>query len=101
MGSATTSAATLTVSAALPVLSGLSPSSGSAYSLILITGKNFTGTQAVYFGSASASGWILSSTELLVVVPAGSGTVDVTVKTPSGTSAKSSVDRFTYTAGRR
>jgi hypothetical protein len=67
----------------------------------MITGKNFTGAQAVYFGSASASGWIISSTQLLVVVPAGSGTVDVTVKTPAGTSAKSSADRFTYTVAHR
>ena len=52
----------------------------------------------MYFGSASASGWIISSTQLLVIVPAGSGTVDVTVKTSGGTSAKSSADRFTYTA---
>jgi len=101
LGSATSSAATLTVTAAVPVLSSLSPSSGSANSLIVITGKNFTGAEAVYFGSASAGGWIISSTELLVVVPAGSGTVDVTVKTPAGTSAKSSADRFTYTASRR
>ncbi len=101
VGSATSSAAILTVTAAAPVLSSLSSSSGSSGSLIEINGKNFTGTQAVYFGSASASGWILSSTELLVVVPSGSGTVEVTVKTAAGTSAKSSADRFTYTAGRR
>ncbi len=101
-GSATTATATLTVKASTaPVVTGLSPSSGSTNTLVLITGKNFTNTQAVYFGSKSASGWILSSTQLLVVVPAGSGTVDVTVKTASGTSATSSADRFTYVAARR
>ncbi len=100
-GSATSTAATLTVKAALPIVSSLSPNSGAANSLVTITGKNFTGTEAVYFGSKSASGWILSSTQLLVVVPAGSGTVEVTVKTPNGTSATSSADRFTYTAARR
>jgi hypothetical protein len=31
-----------------------------------------------------------------VTVPAGTGTVDVTVTTPSGTSAISSADQFTY-----
>jgi hypothetical protein len=101
-GSATTTAATLTVKASTaPVVTGLSPSSGSANTLVLITGKNFTNTQAVYFGSKSASGWILSSTQLLVVVPAGTGSVDVTVKTANGTSATSSADRFTYVAARR
>ena len=66
-----------------------------------ITGKNFTNVQAVYFGSKSAGGWVVSSTQLLVIVPAGSGTVDVTVKTSSGTSTTSSADRFTYVATRR
>jgi phosphohistidine swiveling domain-containing protein len=100
-GTATSSAAMLTVSSGVPVVTGLNPNSGSANSLILISGKNFTNTQAVYFGSQSVGGWVLSSTELLVLVPAGSGTVDVTVKTPSGTSAKSTADRFTYVAARR
>jgi len=100
-GTATSSAATLTVSASVPAVTGLDPNSGSANSVILISGKNFTNAQAVYFGSQSAAGWILSSTELLVIVPAGSGTVDVTVKTPSGTTAKSTADRFTYVAARR
>ena len=100
-GSATSTAATLTVTAALPIVSSLSPNSGAANSLVTITGKNFTNAQAVYFGSRSASGFILSSTQLLVVVPAGSGTVEVTVKTSTGTSAPSSADRFTYVAARR
>ncbi len=101
-GSATSAAATLTVKAStLPVVSSLSPSSGAANTLVRITGKNFTNAQAVYFGSRSAGGVVLSSTQILIVVPAGSGTVDVTVKTPSGTSATSSADRFTYVATRR
>jgi TIG domain/Immunoglobulin I-set domain len=100
-GSATTTAATLTVTPAAPVVTSLSPNSGGTNSLVTITGKNFTGAQGVYFGTKSAAGFVLSSTQLLVVVPAGSGTVDVTVKTSSGTSATSSADRFTYTATRR
>jgi hypothetical protein len=99
-GSATSTAATLTVKVPPPVVSGLSSSSGGALSLVLITGKNFTNVQAVYFGSQSAVGVVLSSTQILVLVPSGSGTVDVTVKSTSGTSATSSADRFTYVKGR-
>ncbi len=99
-GSATTTAATLTVKAPVPVVSSVSPNSGGTSSLVIITGKNFTSVQAVDFGSKPAAGIVLSSTEILVLAPSGSGTVDVTVKTASGTSATSSVDRFTYAKGR-
>jgi Immunoglobulin I-set domain len=99
-GSATTTAATLTVKAAPPVLSRVSPNSGGALSLVTITGKNFTNVQAVYFGSRAAVGIVLSSTQILVLAPSGTGTVDVTVKTAGGTSATSSADRFTYTRSR-
>jgi hypothetical protein len=100
LGSATTSAATLTVKAPLPIVSSLSSKSGAQLTFVTITGKNFTNVQAVYFGSQSASGFVLSSTEILAEVPSGSGTVDVTVKTAGGTSATSSADRFTYSRGR-
>jgi hypothetical protein len=99
-GSATSTAAALTVKVPAPVVSALSPNSGGALSLVSITGKNFTDVQSVDFGSQSAAGLILSSTQILVLVPSGSGTVDVTVKTASGTSATSSADRFTYVRGR-
>ncbi len=99
-GSATTTAATLTVKAAPPVISRVSPNSGGTSSLVVITGKNFTSVQAVGFGSKPAAGLVLSSTEILVLAPSGSGTVDITVKTASGTSATSSADRFTYVRGR-
>jgi hypothetical protein len=95
-GSATSTEAALTVKAPAPVLSGLSPNSGGALSLVLITGKNFTDVQAVDFGSQPAIGLVLSSTQILVLAPSGSGTVAVTVKTASGTSATSSADLFTY-----
>jgi hypothetical protein len=100
LGSATTSAATLTVKDAVPVVSGLSSKSGSLFTFVTITGKNFSNVQAVYFGSQQAAGFVLSSTEILAEVPNGSGTVDVTVKTAGGTSATSSADQFTYSRGR-
>ncbi len=99
-GSATSMAAALTVKVPAPVLSGLSPNSGSALSIVVITGKNFTGLQAVDFGSQPTLWLTLSSTQILVLAPSGSGTVNVTVKTASGTSATSSADQFTYVRSR-
>jgi large repetitive protein len=37
-----------------------------------------------------------SGTEITATSPPGSGTVDVTVVTPSGTPATSAADQFTY-----
>src|SRR5205807_1162165 len=67
---------------------------------VVINGTNFTGATAVTFGSfAAASFTVNSSTKITATSPAEpAGTVDVTVTTPSGTSATSSSDHFTYTA---
>ena len=44
-----------------------------------------------------------SDTQITATSPAGTGTVDVTVTTPAGTSRPASADQFTYVApaGRR
>jgi Immunoglobulin I-set domain len=98
-GSVTSTAATLTVKAApptTPIVSGVSSYSLGPLKFALITGKNFTNVQAVYFGSKPSLSYALSSTQILALAPAGSGTVDITIKTTSGTSAISSADRFKY-----
>ena len=63
-----------------------------------IYGNYFNGTTAVYFGSTEATSFsVISGTEVEAVAPAEqSGTVDVTVTTPSGTSPSTSSDQFTY-----
>jgi hypothetical protein len=106
-----------------PVVTGLSASSGMPGSSITITGQNFSGAAgnlSVFFGSTAANSvQVLSDTQLSVVVPSGSGTVDVTVQSginetdtlssnPNanvnapifgyGTSAKTPSDLFTFTA---
>src|SRR5207253_10477562 len=66
---------------------------------VTITGTGFTGVTSVGFGSTDVnvqSG--ATDTELVVVSPGGTGTVDLTVTTPAGTSATSSNDQFTYVA---
>jgi hypothetical protein len=104
-----------------PVVTGLSATSAAPGSTITVTGQNFSGAAghlSVLFGSTPATSVkVLSDTQLSVVVPNGSGTVDVTVQSgvqeadtissnPNanatapvwgyGTSATSSADRFTF-----
>ncbi len=86
-----------------PTVTGINPTSGPAAgnTAVAITGTNFdttAGGTTVDFGSTAATGVsVVSSTELTATAPAGpAGTVDVAVTTPSGTSGKSSADRFTY-----
>jgi IPT/TIG domain/Viral BACON domain len=82
-----------------PMVSGISPASGPATggTTVTITGSRFTGATSVSFGSTAGTIDSLDSdTQITAVSPAGSGTVDVTVTTPGGTSATSSADLFTY-----
>lgn len=86
-----------------PRLARLNPNQGSADGgdSVTITGVNFTGTSAVYFGGAPAPTIrVVSDTTLAVITPAGpdSGiTVDVWVTNSHGTSALTPADRFLYT----
>ena len=99
VGSATSDPATLTVTAASsssPSVTGVFPRRGHAFSLVFITGTNFAWGQSVSFGTNEALAITLDSNLALALAPFGSGTVDVTVKTATGTSAVSSPDHFTY-----
>ena len=96
--SVSTNTVELTVLA--PTLSALSPSIGSQGTVVTVTGTNLIGASTVNFGIAPATGiTVASATSLTAVVPEGTGTVDVTVTTPIGTSATSSADEFTYSSG--
>src|SRR5216683_246961 len=82
-----------------PMVSKISPMNGPATggTSVMITGINFTGATSVSFGSTPASSiTFISDMQITAVSPAGCGTVDVTVTTQSGTSAKSKADLFTY-----
>ncbi len=89
-------------SASSPSVSGLSVSSGSTGggTLVTISGSNFTGASAVKFGSVQVGSFTLLNDGSIVVAatPEPSGTIDVTVATPSGTSSTGSADHFTYTS---
>jgi|GEM_PF-710395 len=89
--------------ASVPTVTGISPTSGptSGGTVVTITGTNFTGASGVQFGSTAASQFtIYSSMQIVATSPAeAAGTIDITVTTPGATSATSSADHFTYSAG--
>jgi hypothetical protein len=101
-----------------PRVTGLSASGGSPGTAITITGQNFSGAAghlSVFFGTTPAgSVTYVDDSHIAAVVPAGAGTVHVTVqsgvnspdpdniKTPIfgyGTSATSAADQFTISTG--
>jgi hypothetical protein len=82
-----------------PTITKLKPKEGpgTGGTSVTITGTKFTGATAVKFGSTNASSFtIKSATSITAKSPSGSGTVDVTVTTPEGTSLTSSADQFHY-----
>jgi hypothetical protein len=95
--------------AALPTVTGLSPTSGPSTggTPVTITGTAFTGATAVNFGTAPATSFTVVSNTTITATspPAGGpvltspppGSVNVTVTTPLGTSTPGAGTLFTYT----
>jgi hypothetical protein len=86
----------------VPTVAGISPAAGppGGDGFVTITGLGFQGATAVDFGTTPALSFsVLSPSSILAESPAGSGTANVTVMTPSGTSAVLPADQFTYLAG--
>ncbi|MBI1915171.1 MAG: IPT/TIG domain-containing protein [Planctomycetes bacterium] len=84
--------------AAAPSITSLSPNAGKTVGLIqlLINGSNLSGATTVSFGGTAVSFLPVSNTVLIATVPAhASGSVSVTVTTPSGTSSGVT---FTYSS---
>jgi hypothetical protein len=84
---------------AQPGITHITPSSGPAAggTELTITGSNLAGASAVRFGASTATSFTpVSATTVTAVAPAGSGTVDVTVVTPGGSTPSTPADRFTY-----
>lgn len=82
---------------AAPAVTGLNPATGAAGATVTVTGTGFSSVTGVYFGTVSAPFTVQSGAQLVTTVPAGSGTVDVTVVTAAGRSATGTPDRFAYT----
>lgn len=82
-----------------PVVKSIVPASGSAGggTTVTIVGANFQDASAVLFGSNPATTFQVDTSHAITATsPAGSGTVDITVITPQGTSAAIAADQFTY-----
>jgi len=90
----------LTVVVAAPSVSAITPNVGptTGGTAVSISGSNLGGATSVKFGNANATSFtVISATQISAIVPPGSlGSVDVTVRTPGGTSLVSSSDQFTY-----
>lgn len=83
---------------AAPVVSSIStatgPTSGGTH--VTITGTGFTSATVVTFGAAAAGFTVNSDTQITATSPAGTGTVNIQVTTPGGTSATGTEDQFTF-----
>jgi alpha-tubulin suppressor-like RCC1 family protein len=89
----------LSIGAPVATVTGVSPGSGPQQggTSVSITGLNLSEATSVQFGSSAASAFTVNSpTSISASAPAGVGTVDITVTTPSDTSGMSAADRFTY-----
>ncbi|MGW3041755.1 IPT/TIG domain-containing protein, partial [Kitasatospora sp. NPDC001159] len=83
----TSNGVAFTYAVAAPVIGSVSPVSGAAGLVVTLTGSGFSGVTAVRFGGVAASSFtVVSDKQITATVPAGSGTVQVTVSTPGGTS---------------
>lgn len=66
---------------------------------VTISGSAFVGATAVDFGTTAATSFTVVGNHMIkAIAPAGTGTVDVTVITPEGTSPTSPADQFSYVA---
>lgn len=84
-----------------PTITRLEPNTGPAVggSTVTITGSGFTGASAVNFGPHEATSFTVDSDDSITAVsPAGSGTVEVGVTTPDGSTTFNTSEEFTYEA---
>lgn len=83
--------------ASAPVISSVSPMSGSVGTQVVITGTNFTGATAVTFNGVAASYVTNSVTQITATVPASATSGTISVTTPAGTARSPAM--FTVQAG--
>jgi alpha-tubulin suppressor-like RCC1 family protein len=98
-GTSATSSADHYTYLAPPTVSTVTPNLGptAGGTLVTITGAELTFATGVRFGATPAVSFIVNSaTSMTAIAPAGTGTVDVTVTTPGGTSTTGSVDHYRY-----
>ena len=99
-GTSATSAADQFNYTTAPIVSKFSCSAGpvAGGTTVTITGTNLAKAAKVLFGTKAAKIKSDTDTQIVVVSPAGKGTVDVIVLTANGASAVSATDKFSYLA---
>ncbi len=87
-----------TYTAARPAITGVAPNDGATAggTTVTITGTGLAGATSVRFGGVAGTITADSSTEVTVTSPPGSGTVNLTVITPAGTSQASDASHYAY-----
>ena len=87
------------IPASPPVVTGVTPATGPAKggTPVTLTGTDLFGATGVSFGGAAGAITTESATQITVISPAGTGTVDVTVTTRAGTSQPAATAQFAYT----
>ena len=85
---------------AAPAVTSLAPIAGptSGGNVVVLTGINFTGANAVLFGGVAATAFTVNSaTQITATAPgAAAGAVNVTVTTAGGTSATGAGNQYTF-----
>ncbi|WP_295215675.1 putative Ig domain-containing protein [uncultured Brevundimonas sp.] len=92
---------TITIVQNTPTVTAVSPTSGPSNggNSVVLTGTNFAGATAVNFGGTAATGFTVNSaTQITATAPAGTGTVNIRVTTPDGTSATAAANQYAYVA---
>ena len=83
-----------------PAVTKVSPASGPSAggNKVTITGTNLDGATGVSFGGVAATNVTVNAggTKVTCTVPPGTGSVDVVVTTPGGSSATTPADTYTY-----
>ena len=73
------------LSGALPRITGFAPLSGTAGTLVTITGEELNDADSVTFGGVDAAFTVVSATKITATVPAGALTGPIAVGAPAGT----------------
>jgi len=93
-----TAADRFTYTAARPAITGVAPDNGATGggTTVTITGTGLAGATVVRFGGVAGTITADSSTQVTVTSPPGSGTVNLTVTTPGGTSQTTDASHYAY-----